>query len=62
LCTLAAVEAEGTVERAETFGVQGSLSVDAPCSKVKGLIEALTTSGSGNYSAGRKCSRSVCAG
>ena len=52
VCTLAAVDAEGKVETADLFCVAGdtrSVTIHAPCSQIKGLIEALTTSGSGHY-------------
>ena len=52
ICTLAAVEVEGKVEAAglaSAAGHLGSVMVPAPCSLVKELIEALTTSGSGHY-------------
>lgn len=53
ICTLAAVEAAGAigpVAIVSTGATMANLAVNAPCSKVKALIEALTTSGSGNYS------------
>lgn len=52
ICTLAAVDAEGGAEpvgRIDTMENMDNVIVNAPYSKVKGLIEALTTSGSGNY-------------
>lgn len=53
ICTLGTVEAKGEIEPVDTVntGENGiSMIINAPCSKVKALIEALTTSGSGNYS------------
>lgn len=52
VCTLAAVEVEGKVEAADLVCAAGdtrSVMVRVPCSQLKGLIEALTTSGSGHY-------------
>ena len=53
ICTLGAVEAEGEPEQLDIISTDKNASdriVNAPCSRVKPLIEALTTSGSGNYS------------
>jgi len=53
VCTLATVEVKGEIEAVDTIsaGENGiSVIINAPCSKIKTLIEALTTSGSGNYS------------
>lgn len=49
VCTLGTVEVQGALESADTIRT-GEVIVNAPCSKAKALIEALTTSGSGNYS------------
>lgn len=52
LCTLGTVDAEGESRRPDTINTAQTPSgriVNAPCSKIKPLIEALTTSGSGNH-------------
>ena len=49
ICTLGAVEAVGEIQPLETGTMEDVVIINAPCSKVKSLIEALTTSGSGNY-------------
>ena len=52
VCTLAAAEGKGEVEPLDSISMCENAAnriVNAPCSKVKALIEALTTSGSGNY-------------
>ncbi|MBO5144415.1 MAG: hypothetical protein J6C19_02625 [Lachnospiraceae bacterium] len=49
VCTLGAVEVKGEIEELDTNPSSGEIVVNAPYSQVKGLIEALTASGSGNY-------------
>ncbi|MDE7415443.1 MAG: hypothetical protein K2N44_03870 [Lachnospiraceae bacterium] len=49
ICTLGTVDAVGEIQPLETDTMADVVIVNAPCSKVKSLIEALTTSGSGNY-------------
>lgn len=49
VCTLGTVEVKGDVEDMETQSASGEIVVNAPYSQIKGLIDALTTSGSGNY-------------
>jgi len=51
ICTLGTVEVQGMMEPADILEEStGGLAVKIPCSKLKTLIESLTTSGSGNYS------------
>lgn len=53
ICTLGTVDVKGELEQPDMIGTGTAMAkriVHAPCSKVKALIEALTTSGSGNYS------------
>lgn len=49
ICTLGKVEVQSEPDVLETGQSSNRLIVNAPCSQAKGLIEALTTSGSGNY-------------
>lgn len=49
ICTLGTVEVAGEVQPLGLETVSDKCVVNAPCSKAKGLIEALTASGSGNY-------------
>jgi len=49
VCTLAVVEVKSQRNAFALEHTLDNLIINAPCSKVKGLIEALTTSGSGNY-------------
>lgn len=52
VCTLGTVEVTGAVEPAgapDTGGNAGSMVINAPCSALKELLEALTTSGGGHY-------------
>ncbi|MDE6220676.1 MAG: hypothetical protein K2G51_09660, partial [Lachnospiraceae bacterium] len=53
VCTLAAVERKGEITPVDTSDIEenaANMIVNAPCSRMKALIEALTTSGSGNFS------------
>lgn len=53
ICTLGAVDVTGEIVSFDTIHAgetAADVIVNAPCSKVKPLVEALTTSGSGNYS------------
>lgn len=49
ICTLGTVDAAGEIQPLALDAMTDLKIVNAPCSKVKALIEALTTSGSGNY-------------
>lgn len=52
ICTLGAVDIAGELEEPDRINTGDSTAariINAPCSKVKALFEALTTSGSGNY-------------
>lgn len=49
ICTLGAVEVKGAIEAYEICHKSNQPVRNAPCSQVKGLIEALTVSGSGNF-------------
>ena len=49
VCTLGTVDTVGEIQPLETDTMADMEIVNAPCSKVRSLIEALTTSGSGNY-------------
>ena len=52
ICTLGTVDVKGEVETAGIINAEentGSLIINAPYSTLKGLLEALTTSGGGHY-------------
>lgn len=49
ICTLGTVEVKGEIKEIEVEQISCEYIVNAPCSQIKGLMEALTTSGSGNY-------------
>jgi len=52
ICTLAKVDVEGEIKSVDMIRTEQDserIIVNAPYSQLKGLIEALTTSGSGNY-------------
>lgn len=53
ICTLGTVEVKKEIQEYEVEQVSNRLVINAPCSQVKALIEALTTSGSGNYACAR---------
>ena len=49
ICTLGTVEVKGEMKDIEVEQISCEYIVNAPCSQIRGLMEALTTSGSGNY-------------
>lgn len=49
ICTLGTVEVKGEIKDIEVEQILCEYIVNAPCSQIRGLMEALTTSGSGNY-------------
>lgn len=49
ICTLGTVEVKGEIKEIEVEQISCEYIVNAPCSQIRGLMEALTTSGSGNY-------------
>lgn len=49
ICTLGTVEVKGEIKDIEVEQISCEYIVNAPCSQIRGLMEALTTSGSGNY-------------
>lgn len=49
ICTLGTVDAAGDIQPLKSDTMTDMEIINAPCSKVKALIDALTNSGSGNY-------------